>query len=245
MFLKITTSLVASILFFATFTVPSLNSFPVEGNGNRLKNLEILTPKKSQAIIINDFNNEIETKITYNSNKKLETSATVIDDYKINLEKATDFFQTSIEIPGLNLKSDLQPATIANLKDLDKKMLDTPVFEKNYAQNICSETGNTYILGHSEPAKFSQRGYSGVYVFNKLHTLKPGDIINLTSFSGEKCSYKVFGWDKVETDDQDRVSQSEFDRALQPNYDFPSLTIQTCQLGSATVRLLLRAERIS
>lgn len=132
-------------------------------------------------------------------------------------------------------------SSVNTMSEINEKLLYSPVVENQVTQEPCSKTGNAYIYGHSEPAKRGTENLPGVNIFTNLNTLKPGDVINVTNSLGQSCSYKVFAWDKTVTDSNDGVSIEEFNRIFNPGYEFASLTIQTCQKGSATVRLLLRA----
>jgi sortase (surface protein transpeptidase) len=130
--------------------------------------------------------------------------------------------------------------------DIDKKLLSGPVVENRLTPDICSENGNAYIYGHSEPAVASTKNSPGVYIFSNLSKMKAGDIFSLNSKTGKKCTYKVKNWDQVITDKNNQVSTAEFQRVFYPETNGTGmLTIQTCQKGSSTVRLLLRSELIS
>ena len=135
-------------------------------------------------------------------------------------------------------------SSVKTLNDIDKKLLYSPVVENQVTKELCSENGNAYIYGHSEPAKRGTENLPGVNIFSSLTDVKVGDLIKVTNSLGQSCSYKVFAWDKTITDSNDKVSNEEFNRIFNPAYEFASLTIQTCQKGSTTVRLLLRARLV-
>lgn len=151
-----------------------------------------------------------------------------------------------LTISKIGLKNvSLAYSSVKTLSDIDKKLLYTPVVENQVTQELCSKAGNAYIYGHSEPAKRGTENLPGVNIFSDLTAVKVGDVINVTNSLGQSCSYKVFAWDKTITDSNDKVSNEEFNRIFNPDYGFASLTIQTCQKGSTTVRLLLRAKLIA
>ncbi|MEI6728635.1 MAG: sortase [bacterium] len=151
-----------------------------------------------------------------------------------------------LTIDKIGLKNvTLAYSSVKTLSDVDKKLLYSPVVENQVTQELCSKSGNAYIYGHSEPAKRGTENLPGVNIFSDLTAVKAGDVINVTNLLGKSCSYKVFAWDKTVTDSDDRVSSEEFNRIFNPEYEFASLTIQTCQKGSTTVRLLLRAKLIA
>jgi hypothetical protein len=136
-------------------------------------------------------------------------------------------------------------SSVKTLGDIDNKLLYSPVVENQVAKELCSKSGNAYIYGHSEPAKRGTENLPGVNIFSDLTAVKVDDVIKATNSLGQSCSYKVIAWDKVVTDSNDKVSSEEFNRVFNPGYEFGSLTIQTCQKGSTTVRLLLRAKIIA
>lgn len=151
-----------------------------------------------------------------------------------------------ITISKINLTNiSLAKSSISTIADMDKKMLYAPVVEDKISPDLCSDYGNSYISGHSEPAKSSDKNYPGVNIFSNLHELEVDDIINVTNSKGVQCAYKVTGWDTAITGVNNSVSREIFTNAYFPDTDKVTLTIQTCQKGSATVRLLLRAEKIS
>jgi len=151
----------------------------------------------------------------------------------------------SLSIPAINLQSNLDYATIQNLADLDNKILYNPAVESAISADVCTAGRNSYIAGHSEPAIASTKNYPAVYVFSRLTELKPGDKIFVTGRNGASCTYQVTHWETVVTNQNDQVPQSVFNNLYNPNTNGRSmLTIQTCQKGSATVRLILRAEMV-
>jgi sortase (surface protein transpeptidase) len=154
--------------------------------------------------------------------------------------------QASITIPKIGLNGvKVHYASMLNLADLDNKMLYRPIVENQLTPDFCTPGKNTYMLGHSEPAISSTRNMPGVYIFSNLHKLQAGDLIHVRGNQGQTCSYRVTHWEKVTTDSQDRVSSEVFYNLLYPkNGGKTTLTVQTCQKGSATVRLILRAELV-
>jgi sortase (surface protein transpeptidase) len=151
----------------------------------------------------------------------------------------------SITIPSIGMKNQkLQYATIKKIDNLYTKMRQTPIVESAYSPDLCTKKKNAYVMGHSEPSYFGEMG-SGLYVFSRLEEVEIGDIIKVTNIQGEECSYKVTEWDFVRTDKNDQITRDQFNKLFYPkNGEKSTLTIQTCQKGSSTVRLILRAEMI-
>jgi sortase (surface protein transpeptidase) len=155
----------------------------------------------------------------------------------------------SLSIPAIGLENiSLHYGTNRDIPSIDKLLLNSPVVENRDAQDLCAESGNTYVYGHSEPPSLNIQG-KGVRIFQNLHKLETGSEIKLVTVGGIECKYKVDFWDRIETDADGNVLYSEYIRAMQ----YPegqgegkkgTLTIQTCKLGSSTTRLLLRASRI-
>jgi sortase (surface protein transpeptidase) len=99
-------------------------------------------------------------------------------------------------------------------------------------------------LGHSEPSYAGESG-AGLYAFSRLEEVEIGDVISVTNIQGQTCSYQATSWDFIRTDNQDRISKDQFNKLFYPQTGGKStLTIQTCQKGSSTVRLILRAEMV-
>ncbi|GAB4147888.1 MAG: hypothetical protein OHK0017_10110 [Patescibacteria group bacterium] len=144
---------------------------------------------------------------------------------------------------GLN-NVKLQYSSIYKLDELYQKMRRTPIVETQLGSPICADSGNTYITGHSEPSSLADVPYAGSYIFSRLNELQVGDVIDMTNSDGVSCKYQVYAWEVLVTDTNDQVDIDEFNKAYFPSHDRPTLTIQTCKKGSATVRLLLRAEKI-
>lgn len=142
------------------------------------------------------------------------------------------------------INQSLAKSSISKIADMDKKMLHSPVLESDISPNLCANYGNSYITGHSEPAYAKDKNYPAVNVFSDLNLLTIGDIIKVKNNQGVSCSYKVKGWDTVVTETNGNVSKEVFTNAYYKESTKAMLTIQTCQKGSATVRLLLRAEKI-
>jgi|GEM_PF-5186852 len=185
-------------------------------NFENIPNLELKKPTKTAKPI----------------QKSVSTSKTVNTGGYLNIKKI-----------GLN-NVKLAKATIKNIQDTNLKLLYQPILESSISPDLCSDSGNSYISGHSEPTSNGDKNYPGVNIFSMLNLLEPGDIISVKNSRGVSCEYKVTGWDKAVTDENNGVSRQVFADAYYPITDKPTLTIQTCQKGSATVRLLLRAEKI-
>jgi sortase (surface protein transpeptidase) len=149
----------------------------------------------------------------------------------------------SIESIGMNNQK-IQYATIKKINDLYSKMRQTPIVESNYAPDLCTKEKNSYIMGHSEPSYFGEAG-TGLYAFSRLEEVEIGDIISVTNIQGQACKYKATAWDFVRTDNQDKITKEQFNKLFYPkNGGKSTLTLQTCQKGSSTIRLILRAEMI-
>ena len=149
----------------------------------------------------------------------------------------------SIESIGMNNQK-LQYATIKKINDLYSKMRQTPIVESNYALDLCTKEKNSYIMGHSEPSYSGEIG-SGLYAFSRLEEVKIGDTISVTNIQGQTCKYRATAWDFVRTNNQDKITKEQFNKLFYPkNGGKSTLTLQTCQKGSSTVRLILRTEMI-
>jgi sortase (surface protein transpeptidase) len=149
----------------------------------------------------------------------------------------------SIESIGMSNQK-IQYATIKKIKDLYSKMRQTPIVESSYAPDLCTKEKNSYMMGHSEPSYFGEIGV-GLYAFSRLEEVEIGDIISVTNIQGQTCNYQATSWDFVRTDNQDKITKEQFNKLFYPkNGGKSTLTLQTCQKGSSTVRLILRAEMI-
>jgi hypothetical protein len=194
---------------------------------------------------------ETKTHNKIEPNVNLETiNITNYPKNKIQDDKKTDFdketkrtnIPLTITIPKIgidNLK--IASGSINNLDDLYPKMDQKPVLENYYAGDFC--TKRAYLMGHSEPSYKGQVG-AGIKVFERLEELEVGDIFNATDSTGKTCDYKVQKWDFVRTDSEDGITQAQFDYLFYPLNTENTLTIQTCQKGSSTVRLIMRAVMI-
>jgi sortase (surface protein transpeptidase) len=157
-------------------------------------------------------------------------------------EESINGYTLTISKIGLN-KVYFAPATMRNMPNLESQMHYSPVWESGLSVEPCSDAGNSYLMGHSEPASGGQV-LPGDNIFTSLNLLAPGDLIKIQTPT-TKCSYQVTGWDKIVTGPNDSVSKEEFNRALYPASNGGMLSIQTCQKGSTTVRLILRAEKVA
>lgn len=136
--------------------------------------------------------------------------------------------------------------SVYNLNDIDAKLVNSPVIENQAAAGICGNLGNAFIYGHSEAPNNFTIG-NATEIFSSLTSLTNGDEIRV-NFNGENiCKYRVNNWDKTVTNSNGDVTMTEFNRVMKyPEMNNePSLTIQTCQKGSTTVRLLLRAYKVT
>jgi sortase (surface protein transpeptidase) len=151
----------------------------------------------------------------------------------------------SISIESIGMKNQkLQYATIKKIDNLYSKMQQTPIVENGYTPDLCTNNKNAYIMGHSEPSYEGEKG-AGLYVFSRLEEVEIGDIITVTNLKGQTCNYQATGWDFVRTDNQDKITREQFNKVFFPkNGGKSTLTLQTCQKGSSTVRLILRSELI-
>lgn len=133
-----------------------------------------------------------------------------------------------------------------NMDDIDKKLLQGPVVENQLTSSLCSPNKHSYIYGHSEPVSSATAHHEGSHTFTRLTELSTGDIITVTNKNGVTCSYKVKHWEVARTEsDGKTVSIDTFNRVFYPDdVGDGLLTIQTCKKGSATDRMILRAELI-
>jgi LPXTG-site transpeptidase (sortase) family protein len=153
-----------------------------------------------------------------------------------------------VSIPAINLTDvSLDYGTVNDMALLQRKLLFNPVVENQLTQDFCGQGGdNSYLMGHSEPSIPSEDSYPAARVFRNLHKLKLGDVIQTTNLQNEACSYQITKIFRVTTDQTGYVPGDIYNDLFWPAADGASiLTIQTCELGSATVRLIIRAKRIS
>jgi sortase (surface protein transpeptidase) len=151
---------------------------------------------------------------------------------------------TTLSIPKLGIfNSTLNEGSLRNIPDIDNKLLYGAVLENQVSNSPCS-IGHSYIYGHSEPAESWQNAYPGVRIFANLHTLGIGDRIEIKTKTGQSCVYELVRWDQVETSQNQTLSADQLNFVFNPGEGI-NLTIQTCKLGSATVRNLLRARLIN
>jgi LPXTG-site transpeptidase (sortase) family protein len=165
---------------------------------------------------------------------------------KPQVSPSTTHEQPSVSIPALGIqKFPVSYASMRSAETVQKQLAYTPVMESQLTSDSCQKTGNSYLMGHSEPSSKSEIGLSGTRVFENLHTLKNGDNIILVNQQGISCTYQVFDSMEVVTE-QDLVSKEVFDNLFFPDTHGQSwLTIQTCKRGSASIRLIVRARRIA
>jgi len=126
-------------------------------------------------------------------------------------------------IPKLGINKAL---VLTDSHDLKKSLLQYP------GTAFPGDLGNTVIFGHSVlPQFFSPTNY--ISIFSTLHTLKPGDLINL-SFEGVDYSYFITEMYEVAPDNLAPLAQS---------FDAHRLTLITCTPpGTYLRRLIVRAE---
>ena len=152
---------------------------------------------------------------------------------------------STISIPKISIID--QPIGYSSITEIDNlytKMRQVPILENTYSSDFCTTGKNSYVMGHSEPSSYGETG-AGLYVFARLNEVSPGDIITVHSANGIECTYKATGWESVVTDTADQISRKQFNQLFYPSFASNSaLTIQTCQKGSSTVRLILRAEQV-
>lgn len=171
------------------------------------------------------------------------TSASPVPIYNSSANVAVS---SSLSIPAIGLNNVIYDyGSMQNIPDIDEKLLYGPVRDTAYATELCTFNTHSYLMGHSEPAYSWQAGYPGAYIFRNLHKLVPGDKIYITNSMGLNCTYEVTGWEQVVTDNNDQVTLDVFNGLMFPDTSAHSiLSIQTCQQGSATVRLILRAKMV-
>lgn len=149
----------------------------------------------------------------------------------------------TFSIPRIGIQNSvLAESSLRDIAEIDNKLLYNAVLENQISNPPCTQ-GHAYIYGHSEPALDWQKYYPASYIFNNLHILEPGDIIKIQNKNYKNCVYKVTHWDQVETTIDQKINPSQLNFIFNPG-NGTNLTIQTCKLGSATIRNLLRAELI-
>jgi sortase (surface protein transpeptidase) len=132
------------------------------------------------------------------------------------------------------------------MDSLDQKLNQSIVAESVLSKDACIEGGNAYLMGHSEPTSSLNKNKTGSYVFSRINELINGDTINLSNSDGVSCSYEVYETFNVVTDYDNNIDLKTFDNLINPQMvDKGTLTIQTCQKGSTTVRLIVRARLVS
>ncbi len=272
LFSKILCIFLLFIAIFGCFLIPVLNSFTLTAKASQETQSiisQVTTPDSqvdlesfslpltnntesfSQELDFPVYIPAIRAQAPIISTPKTTPPIEIIDKPIPNTPPATPIPPTplknlSLTIAKIGLKSiNLVYGTNRNIPEIDKLLLNNPVIESQDAVNICSESGNSYIFGHSEPPDSSNPGGAG-RIFGNLDSLNPGDIIELVSAEGLPCKYKVDKWDQMVVGSDSTVDMNEYYRVMQyPEKPTPSsLTIQTCKKGSSTVRLLLRASRI-
>ena len=150
---------------------------------------------------------------------------------------------STISIPKINLNQvQVAYSSLDTMNDLYAKMDNHPVLDMKYASDFCNKTA--YLMGHSEPYYKGQKGIA-VNIFSRLHELDLGDKIFVISANGERCVYQINSWDTVITNNNDEITEVDFNKLFNPVHTSNILTIQTCKKGSSTVRLILRATQIN
>lgn len=148
----------------------------------------------------------------------------------------------SLSIPKIGIEQqELSLASVANMADLDQKLLYKPILDTLTSQP-CLPKVSTYIMGHSEPANTLTNNKPAVRVFENLYKLSSGDTVLMQNQAGNSCKYKIIGSQIVSTTLDGDVSQNMFNDLYFPKVEDSSiLKIQTCVKGSATKRLVLTA----
>lgn len=154
--------------------------------------------------------------------------------------------QTStLKIASINLEAKLGYETLFNVQAMEQKLLQGPVVESKEASALCSKGQNAYIYGHSEPATSGTEKQPGVYAFARLNELNVGDKIEVFDKQGQKCTYQVKKWERINTNSDGSVSLQTFKQLVKPDTGGESwLTLQTCDKNDLTGRLILRASLI-
>lgn len=247
-------SLVLVVLFFGIgFWVNSINIFAKETKNPELMlstniktNLESLESLINQQFIVKFAN------LGFNFLQKPKPFVDFQEKniFTIDLEQKTEILyvpELFIRIPAINLETNkISNGSMQDIPKINDQLLHNPVMENQLASQVCSKQGNSYLMGHSELSGYSEKDYKGILVFANLENLNSGDEIIFENQNQEiVCKYKLLKVDTLITDFNNKVTQEELNFALKPsNLPTNTLTIQTCQKGSSTVRLLFRAELI-
>ena len=199
----------------------------------------------SQNISTKNFNVNLVEQQNLKTNLEVNFGLENEKDYiEENLKIDSELF---IKIPTIDLQSTkIGEGSIENIPKINQKLLQNPVMENQLSQKICSKKGNSYLMGHSEPSQNSEKNFKASFIFANLENLNLGEEIIFENQNQEViCKYKLIKIDSLTTNLDNKVTQEELDFALNPtNLPKNILTIQTCQKGSPTVRLLFRAELI-
>lgn len=228
--------------FAVVLTLNSLSSLfrtkPLEWQNNLVNSTENSTFESSlPSKFLTNYPNFVQ------GNSKEDLNITQLKKKTIKNSEVINYSSITIQSIGMN-KQELQYASIKRIDDLYTKMKQTAIVEDGYAPDLCTKNKNAYVLGHSEPSYFGEIG-NGVHAFSRLEEVEVGDIITVTNIQGQECSYKAIAWDFVRTDNADQITRDQFNKLFYPkNGGKSTLTLQTCQKGSSTVRLILRAEMI-
>jgi len=205
----------------------------------------------SQYSVYNRPSSITQRSFTWNKilpqQKVIEVSTTPLIESEVEIKSVKKNTSTPfLSIPKIGLQQvSLGYASIGNINDLDQKMLYQPIVESILSADACTPGRNTYITGHSEPSYASIANYPAVNIFTNLNKLVAGDVLQISGKNGKSCSYKVTQWETVATTNEDQVPQTVFDNLYNPDTNGKSmLSIQTCKKGSATIRLILRAEMV-
>lgn len=192
------------------------------------------------------------TKISISSKNEPEIFQDNLKSLQINQVSSSEVLKSSsskksqITIPRINLYKNYQFGSMTDMDSLDQKLNQSIVAESVLSKDACIEGGNAYLMGHSEPTSSLNKNKTGSYVFSRINELINGDTINLTNGDGVSCSYEVYETFNVVTDYDNNIDLKTFDNLINPQMvDKGMLTIQTCQKGSTTVRLIVRARLVS
>lgn len=176
--------------------------------------------KMKETKLINEFEEELEERT---ANKQGEDGASdVLSSDPPNSDEVEEMKSllggeklAIIEIPSINLKSIVVEGT-----DMNHLKYYVGHFTES---KMPGEYGNFAISGHS----------STIYteVFNQVHTLKPGDLIQITTLFG-KYDYYVRGIETVDPYRYDVIYDEEGKRTL---------TIVTCNENGSR-RVIVKAE---
>jgi sortase (surface protein transpeptidase) len=154
----------------------------------------------------------------------------------------------SINIPSIGVETTLNTGSHSDLVDMGKKILYKPVLDTEFSYDLCTEGRNSYVAGHSSPAKKWQNSYPAVRVFQNVHKLQINDIIDAENQDGVKCSYKVsdvkiFSSNKIK-DNTYVFPRSVFNYLMDDDKDGKStLTLQTCDKQPGVI-IAVKAEKI-